>query len=61
MRQGVEDCELLRMLKRRDASEAAALAARLVRGFEDFTADVREYRTVRRELLRKLSDERDMK
>ena len=61
MRQGVEDCELLRMLRRRDASEAAALAARLVRGFEDYTADVREYRAVRRELLRKLSDEREMK
>ena len=58
MRQGVEDVELLRLLKRRDAAKADALVSRLVRGFDDYTTDVRAYRAVRRELLESLSKKR---
>lgn len=55
MRQGIEDLELMRILKREDPKPAAALAGRIVRGFCDYTADTAEYRAVRRELLETLS------
>ena len=51
-----EDLELLRMLKRRNPERAAALCGRIVRGFCDYTADVAEYRSVRKELLEALSE-----
>lgn len=50
-RQGVEDFELLAVLKRRDPGKAAELTHRLVRSFSDYTIDVPLYRRVRRELL----------
>ena len=56
MRQGIEDLELLRMLKRRNPERAAVLCGRIVRGFCDYTADVAEYRSVRKELLEALSE-----
>ena len=55
MRQGMEDLELMRMLKRKDPKMAATLAGRIVRGFCDYTADTAEYRAVRKELLETLS------
>lgn len=55
MRQGMEDLELMRILKRRNPGLAAELAGRIVRGFSDYTADTAAYRAVRRELLETLS------
>ncbi len=50
-RQGVEDYELLALVKRRDPARATALTQRLVRAFDDYTVDVKLYRRTRRELL----------
>ena len=55
MRQGMEDLELLRLLKRRDAAGAAALCARVVRGFQDYANDPAAYRAARRDLLKALA------
>ena len=55
VRAGLEDADLLTMLKARDAAKADALIRRLVRGFGDYTADPRLYRTVRRALLEELA------
>lgn len=55
MRQGFEDCDLLRVLSERDKAAADRLVARLVRGFADYTTDVGEYRKVRRTLLKALA------
>ena len=51
IRQGLEDLELLRLLARRDPAQADAIARRVVRGFDDYDADVSTYRAARRELL----------
>ncbi len=56
-RQGMEDLELLRLLERRDAAKARALASRIVRGFNDYDADADAYRAVRHDLLKSLSVE----
>ena len=50
-RAGMEDCELLLQLRRRDPAAADVLVRRLARGFDDYTADPELYRRVRRELL----------
>ena len=51
IRQGLEDLELLRLLARRDPAQADAIARRIVRGFDDYDADVSAYRAARMELL----------
>lgn len=61
MRQGMEDLEMLRLLKERDAAKARALASRIVRGFNDYDADAAACRAVRRDLLAALSASSDAK
>ena len=51
MRQGMEDLELLRLLRQRAPEKAERISHRLVRGFGDYELDVRLYRQVRRALL----------
>ena len=55
MRQGMEDLELMRILKRKASERASSLSGRIVRGFCDYTADTATYRAVRKELLEALS------
>jgi hypothetical protein len=55
MRQGIEDIEMLRVLKNKDPKIDDALTRRVVRGFCDYTSDVSVYRAVRKELLEILS------
>ena len=55
-RAGMEDADLLRMLRRRDKARADGLVCRIARGFSDFTPSCRLYREVRRELLRALDE-----
>ena len=55
VRAGLEDADLLTMLKARDAAKADSLIRRLVRGFGDYTADPRLYRRVRRMLLEEIA------
>lgn len=50
-RLGFEDLELLRLLKHKDAKAAAALIKSIVRGFDDYTLDIVEYRAAREKLL----------
>ena len=60
MRQGMEDLEMLRLLKERDAAKARALASRIVRGFNDYDPDSAIYRAVRRDLLNALHVEQSL-
>ena len=53
--EGIEDIEMLRVLKNKDPKIADALTRRVVRGFCDYTSDVSVYRAVRKELLEILS------
>lgn len=53
-RLGMEDAELLRMLKRHDADATAALIASVFRSFDDYETDVTAYRVARRRLLETL-------
>jgi hypothetical protein len=50
-REGLEDLELLRALKQRDPKKAAAILKPVVRGFEDYTTDLKVFRAARRKLL----------
>jgi hypothetical protein len=54
MRDGIVDHELLSMLAERDKPAADALAAKMVQDFDKYELDVKTFRAVRRELLRKL-------
>lgn len=54
-RDGMADAELLRMLAERKPADAARLAARHVRDFNDYDCDVESFRATRRELLTLLS------
>lgn len=54
-REGFEDLELLRRLRADNPRAAAAVLARVVRGFDDYTTDVRQFRAARRTLLMRLS------
>jgi len=54
-RVGIEDYELLRMLKRRDEGKAAGLIRRLFRTYTDYSTDISLYRETRRELLQSLT------
>ncbi len=53
---GMEDAELLRMLKERDATAAETITRRVFRAFDDYETDVVAYRAARRELLTTLSN-----
>ena len=54
-RVGMEDAELLLLLKARDPARAQAIVARVFRAFNDYEKDVATYRTAKRELLTALS------
>ena len=51
MRQGIEDLELLRLLRAKSPEKAKALVRRVVRGFGDYSSEVPLYRAVRHDLL----------
>lgn len=53
-RAGMEDADLLRMLRRRDKAGTDALVRRIARGFGDYTPSCKLYRELRRELLNRL-------
>ena len=61
MRQGFEDVELLRMLEKRSPKSADKLLRRVVRGFGEYSADVRAYRRFRKELLDLLRFDRSVR
>ena len=48
---GMEDCELLAQVKRRDPGEAGKIIDRVLQGFDKYSKDVAAYRTARRLLL----------
>lgn len=52
---GLEDRQLLQMLRAADPAAADAIIAELFRGFDDFEKDVARYRAARRRLLERLS------
>jgi len=54
-RVGMEDAELLLLLKARDPARAQAIITRVFRAFNDYEKDVATYRTAKRELLTALS------
>ena len=54
-REGFEDLELLRRLQARRPARAAAIIRKAIRGFDDYTKDVAEFRRARRDLLRALA------
>ena len=53
-RAGMEDADLLTMLRRRDKAKADGLVRRIARGFHDYTPSCKLYREVRRDVLRAL-------
>ena len=53
-RAGMEDADLLTMLRRRDKERADGLVRRIARGFLDYTPSCKLYREVRRDILRAL-------
>ena len=53
-RAGMEDADLLTMLRRRDKAKADALVRRIARGFQDYTPSCKLYREVRRAILQAL-------
>jgi len=53
-REGLEDCELLKLLKARDPKLAGRITRRAVRAFDKYTKDVRTFRAARRALLEAL-------
>jgi hypothetical protein len=54
-RAGMEDADLLAMLRARDKAGANALIRRIARGFGDYDPSCRLYREVRRDVLRTLA------
>jgi len=53
-REGTEDFELFRILKQRDARRADAIVRRAIRGFDDYTKDVKAFRRAKKSLLEAL-------
>ena len=51
---GIEDFELLQMLKKKDAKKAGELIGRIFRSYTDYSTDVNLYRQTRKELLEAL-------
>ena len=54
-REGAEDCELLRMLKRRSPRKAETILRSVIHSFTDYANDVGVFRKARRKLLQALS------
>ncbi len=54
-REGLEDYELLRLLKQQDPEHAAAILRPVIRRFDSYTEDVKPFRAARRELLQALT------
>jgi len=54
-REGFEDYELLKLLRERSGTRAEAIIRRAIRGFGNYTKDVKTFRSVRRALLTALS------
>jgi hypothetical protein len=54
-REGFEDYELLRLLRARNARKADAIVRRAIRGFSEYTKDVKVFRAARRALLEALA------
>ena len=50
-REGLEDLELLRVLQQTKPRQAASLVRSVIRGFDDYTKDLRVFRAARRRLL----------
>ena len=48
---GMEDAELLRILKAKDPERAAGIVNRVLRAYDDYETDVGAYRAARLELL----------
>ena len=57
-RVGLEDYELLRLLKKRDPKRADAIIHRVIRAFDDYTKDPAVYRAAKGELLTALAADR---
>ena len=55
-RAGMEDADLLTMLRRRDRAKADGLVRRIARGFQDYTPSCKLYREVHRDILHALED-----
>jgi hypothetical protein len=53
---GMEDAELLRMLKRRDAERAGRITAKVFRAYDDYETKIEVYRGAKLELLSALTD-----
>ena len=57
-REGIEDHELLKALRMRDARAATGIIRRALRAFDDYTKDVKMFRAARNALLEKLNGRR---
>ncbi len=53
-RTGVEDYEMLQLLKQKDSPLAQSLLAKVFRTYTDYSTSIKEYRTVRKKLLQAL-------
>lgn len=51
---GIEDFELLQLLKKKDKQKAEALIGRIFRSYTEYSTDIREYRDTRKALLEAL-------
>jgi hypothetical protein len=58
MREGIEDYELLRVLKEKNPAEAERLVNQAIRSFTDYVRDVPGFRGTERQLLEALSRSR---
>lgn len=57
-RVGIEDYELLRLLKRKDTAAFHRLMSTLFRSYTDYNTDLQEYRNVKKEMLQLLAKSR---
>lgn len=55
-RVGIEDYEMIKMLKQKNPAEADRILSGVIRSFTDYTKDTREYRKARRALFAALED-----
>ncbi|MBQ4199368.1 MAG: DUF4091 domain-containing protein, partial [Kiritimatiellae bacterium] len=53
-RAGMEDADMLAMLRRRDRAGADAIVRRMARGYGDYSTSCKLYREVRRAILQAL-------
>jgi hypothetical protein len=54
-REGLEDFELLKALRSRNAKAAGTMVRKVIRGFSNYTRNVATFRAVRRALLKRVS------